>query len=88
MKQHTNSQHAEDSSTASRRVADTLHERIDEAAEKGERMERKLHEKNEKMQERSRELTGSITRLMHDRPWTVVGGALALGVVIGALSRR
>lgn len=88
MKQHTHSQHADESSSTSRRVADALHEGIDEAAEKGERIERKLHAKNEKIQQRSRELNSSFTRLMQDKPWTVVGGALALGVVIGALSRR
>lgn len=88
MKHNTNSQHADDTASTSRRVADALHERIDEAAEKGEQFERKLHEKSEGMQERSRELNGSFVRLMHDRPWTVVGGALALGVVLGALSRR
>lgn len=88
MKQHTNSQHADERGSTSRRVADALHERLDEAAEKGESVERKLHEKNEKIQQRSRELNSSFTRIMHDKPWTVVGGALALGVVIGALSRR
>jgi ElaB/YqjD/DUF883 family membrane-anchored ribosome-binding protein len=88
MKHNTGSQHEDDVTSTSRRVADALHEQIDGAAEKGEKFERTLHEKRGNIQEKSRELNGSMTRLMHDKPWAVVGGALAVGVVIGALSRR
>ncbi len=77
-----------DATSTSRRVADALHERLDQAAEKGERLERKLHEKGEHVQDKSRELNGSLTRLMNDRPWAVVGGAVALGLLLGALTRR
>lgn len=74
--------------TATRRVADALHDGIDQAAEKSEQWERSLHEKSRQAQEKSQELNGSVKQMMQDRPWTVVGGAVALGVLIGALTRK
>lgn len=84
---HEPNTHSATGSTT-QRVADTLHEGIDKAAEKGEQWEKKLQEKGKQAQEKSRELSGSFTQLVHDRPWAVVGGAVALGVLIGALTRR
>ncbi len=84
---HTPPENSGNGST-SRRVADALHEHIDHAAETGERLERKLHEKGERMQDKSRELNNTLTRLMQERPLAVVGGAVALGLLIGALTRR
>ncbi len=74
--------------TISRRVADELHERIDQAAERGDEFERKLHERSAQMQEKGRELKGGISRIAHDNPWALLGGSLALGILIGSLASR
>jgi len=74
--------------SVSRRVAEELHERIDQAADKGEKIERTLHERGAQAQVKARELGGGFTRIARDNPWAVVGGSLVLGVLIGALTRR
>jgi ElaB/YqjD/DUF883 family membrane-anchored ribosome-binding protein len=74
--------------TLSRRVADELHERIDQAAERGDEFERKLHERSAQVQEKGRELKGGISRVAHDNPWALLGGSLALGILIGSLASR
>ena len=77
-----------DSDSVSRRVAEELHERIDQAADKGEKLERSLHEQGVLAQGKTHELTSSLSRIARDNPWAVVGGSVALGVLIGALTRR
>lgn len=87
------------SESVSRRVAEELHERVDQAAEKGEKFEHALHERgskakvkahdlSEEMQEKARELNNGFKRVTREHPWAVMGGAVALGVLIGALSSR
>lgn len=87
-----------DGEPVSRKVADALHERLDQAAEKGERFERALHEKSAKAHdkaremgaevgEKTRELNGEFARMARENPWAVAGGAVALGFVIGLLTR-
>ncbi len=84
---HTQPENSGNGST-SRRVADALHEHIDQAAETGERLERKLHEKGERMHDKSRELNTTFSRWVQERPLAVVGGAVALGLLLGTLTRR
>ncbi len=72
----------------SRRVADELHERIDQAAEKGEQFENTLHKGGAQAQQRTKEMTSSFNQLARDNPWALVGGSLALGILIGALVGR
>lgn len=74
--------------TLSRRVADDLHERIEQAVEMGEQLEEGIHERGERLQARERELRGSLTQVVHDHPWAVVGGSVALGFLLGVLGRR
>jgi ElaB/YqjD/DUF883 family membrane-anchored ribosome-binding protein len=80
-------------------VAEELHGRIDQAAEKGEKFERTLHERSSQAQDKAREmgaeaqekarqLNSSFTRIARDNPWAVMGGAVALGILIGALTGR
>lgn len=88
-----------DEDLVSRRVAEELHERVDQAAEKGEKFERTLHERSSQAQDKAREmgseaqekarqLNSSFTRIARDNPWAVMGGAVALGILIGALTGR
>ncbi|PLX59934.1 DUF883 family protein [Sedimenticola selenatireducens] len=74
--------------TISRRVAEELHERIDQAADRGDEFERKLHERGAKVQDKARNLKGGISRIAHDNPWALVGGSVALGILIGSLASR
>ena len=84
--------------SVSRRVAHRLHEHIEQAADKGEEMERALvsrgaraHDKalelGTQAKGKARQLNRGVTRIAHDRPWAVVGAAIALGIMIGALLR-
>jgi ElaB/YqjD/DUF883 family membrane-anchored ribosome-binding protein len=77
-----------DNDSVSRRVADELHERIDKAAEKGEQFENTLHDRGARVNEKAHELNSDISRLARDNPWAVVGGSVALGFLIGALTCR
>jgi len=77
-----------DKETVSRRVAEELHERIDQAAERGDEFERKLHEHGAQVKDKTEELTGGLNRFAHDNPWMLVGGSVALGVLIGSVMSR
>ena len=68
--------------------SDSVSRRIDQAADKGEKLERSLHEQGVLAQGKTHELTSSLSRIARDNPWAVVGGSVALGVLIGALTRR
>lgn len=74
--------------TLSRRVADDLHARIEQAVEMGERLEYGLQERGERLQERERDLSSNLSQVVRDHPWAVVGGSVALGILIGVLTRR
>ena len=95
----TEDQEANKDNSVSRRVADELHERIDQVADKGEEMERALtargaqaHDKalelGAEAKGKARQLNHGLAQIAQDNPWAVVGGAVALGILIGALSRR
>ncbi len=92
MSQANRDVHQDNTSSATgsttKRAADALHEGIDKAAEKGEKWEKTLHEKSKQAKEKSHELNGTISQMMRDKPWVVLGGAVALGVLIGTLTRR
>ena len=86
-------------SSVSKRVAEELHQRIDQAAEKGEQIERNLvsrsaeaHDKaiefGAEAKEKAQQLNSGFGKFAHENPWAVMGGAVALGIVIGALSSR
>ncbi|MBR0566882.1 DUF883 family protein [Azoarcus sp. L1K30] len=83
----------------SQRVADGLQERIDRAAGKGKEIERSLVAGSTRVrhkalelgadaQGKAQQLNHGFVRLARDKPWTVVGGAVALGILIGAFSNR
>nr|WP_067296731.1 DUF883 family protein [Marinobacterium profundum] len=78
----------QEGATLSRRVADDLHERIEQAAKVGEELEHGLHERGEQLTDKSRDLNTSLTQIVRDNPWAVVGGSVALGILIGVLTRR
>ncbi|MFC6669949.1 glycine zipper domain-containing protein [Marinobacterium aestuariivivens] len=54
----------------------------------GEQLEEGMHERGERLQQRERELRGSLTQVVRDHPWAVVGGSVALGILLGVLGRR
>ena len=83
----------------SRKVADALHERLDHAADAGAKMERTLHEKTAQAQEQARKIGANVSKTARDLnndfgrvaknyPWAVAGAAIAIGFLIGALSRN
>lgn len=72
----------------SQRVAEELHERIDQAAKTGEKVEHSLYEQSAQAQQKSQEVAGTLSQLAKDNPWAVFGGSVALGFVIGALVSR
>ncbi len=85
----TNSEASDqENETLARKVTDDLHERIERAAEMAERLEHGLHEGGEKLTDKSRDLNGNLTQIVRDNPWAVVGGSVALGILIGVLTRR
>ncbi|HYQ72430.1 MAG TPA: hypothetical protein VET88_10955 [Gammaproteobacteria bacterium] len=84
----SNPQRGDAGESVSRRVADEMHERIDQAAEKGEKIEESLHERSAKVSEKAQELNSGISRLARDNPWAVVGGSVVLGFLIGAFTCR
>lgn len=83
-----NAKQRDEKETISRRVAEELHERIDRAAERGDEYERKLHERSAQAQEKASELKGGLSKIAHDNPWALLGGSMALGILIGSLASR
>jgi len=80
-------------------VADELQQRIGNVAHKGEALERSLRAHSAQASEKALELAAQARnkashlrrgaeKITSDNPWTVVGAALALGILIGALSAR
>lgn len=84
----TNQQDAGGEESVSRRVADELHERIDQVAEKSEKLEQKLHESGAGAKTKARELNSGLATLARDNPWLVVGGSVVLGMVLSSFLRR
>lgn len=77
-----------ESESVSKRAAEHMHERIDQAAEKGEQFERTLHEQSADAQAKARELGDRVSTAARNNPWMAIGGSVALGIVIGALMSR
>jgi ElaB/YqjD/DUF883 family membrane-anchored ribosome-binding protein len=87
------------SSSVVHEVADELQQRIGNVAHKGEALERSLRARGMLASEKALELRAQarskasqlrhgVEKITSDNPWTVVGSALALGMLIGALSAR
>ena len=83
----------------SHKLADALHDRLDSAADAGAKMEHNIHDKSAQAQQKARkvgaevsdaagQINNEFTNLAKNNPWAVAGGALALGFLIGALSRN
>ncbi|OMH33622.1 YqjD family protein [Motiliproteus sp. MSK22-1] len=87
-KTDANQQSAGGEESLSRRVADQLHERIDQVADHAEQSERSLHDLSANAQTKTQELSSGLTKVVRDNPWTAVGGSVALGVLIGMFARR
>lgn len=71
-----------------RRAAEQMHQRIDQAAEKGEQFERSLYEQSGQAKDKARKMSRRMEVVARDNPWLAIGGSVALGVVIGALMSR
>lgn len=84
---HEHQSEAPAGSTA-RRFAEHLHEEVDRIAERGERLESRLHDGREHLGEEARRLNASVAGLVRRSPWLVLGGSIAIGFLIGALGRR
>lgn len=74
--------------STARRFAEHLHEGVDRVAERGERLESRLHDGREQFDEEAHRLVTRVSGLVRGSPWLALGGSVAIGFVIGALSRR
>lgn len=94
-----NSVEPDNKETLSHKVADTLHQRLNEAADAAAKIERAIHEKapqaREKVQEMgadfnktAREFSDDLNAIAHKHPWAIAGGAIAFGFLMGAISRN
>jgi ElaB/YqjD/DUF883 family membrane-anchored ribosome-binding protein len=79
---------AQKGDSTTRRFAERMHEGVDQVAERGERLESRLHEGREHLDAEARRLHAGIVRLIRDNPWTAVGGSIAIGFLLSALRRR
>lgn len=81
------------------KVADTMREKLDHAGDVGAKMADTLQEKTAQAQDKAQklgesvadaasQLSGDVTSMIKSYPWAVTGGAIALGFLIGALSRN
>lgn len=75
-------------SSTSRRVAERLHEGVDRAAERGERLEQRLNEGREQLSDEARHLSAGVLEFVRTNPWVALGGSIAIGYLLGALSRH
>lgn len=85
---NTNAHDMNEKASVSRRVADELHDRIDKAAKTGEKLEQNLHERGTQAQDKARELGNSLSSMARSNPWAVIGGSVALGIVLGSILGR
>lgn len=76
------------SQSTSRRFAERLHEGVDRAAEQGERLERRLSEGREHLNEEAHHLGAGVLDFVRANPWAALGGSIAIGYLLGALSRH
>lgn len=84
-----NNEHTQNSGTSTtQRFAERLHEGVDKAAVKGERLEERLHESRENLDEEARRLNAGVMRIVRSNPWLALGGSIAVGFLLGAISRR
>lgn len=75
-------------SSTSRRFAERLHEGVDRAAERGERLEQRLSEGREQLSDEARHLSAGVLEFVRSNPWVALGGSIAIGYLLGALSRH
>lgn len=69
-----------------RRAAGYLHGGIDRIAERGEQIERRLHDGYHRVDRDAHELCSTVRSSVHEHPWAAVGGSAAIGFLIGLLS--
>jgi ElaB/YqjD/DUF883 family membrane-anchored ribosome-binding protein len=74
--------------STTQRFAERLHEGVDKAAEKGERLEERLHEGRVNLDEEARRINAGVMRIVRKSPWLALGGTIAVGFLLGAISRR
>lgn len=99
--QPKNADHTEtvNKDSVTRKVADALHDRINQAAEAAAKIEQTLHEKAPQAREKIQELGNNLNKtaselgddfnvIAHKHPWAVASGAIALGFLIGSMSRN
>ncbi len=84
-----NNEHSKNSGdSTAKRFAERLHEGVDKAAEKGERLEERMHESRENLDEEARRINAGVLRIVRKNPWLALGGTIAVGFLLGAMSRR
>lgn len=84
-----NNEHGQNTgASTTQRFAERLHEGVDKAAQKGERLEERLHESRENLDEEARRLNAGVIRMVRTNPWLALGGSIAIGFLLGAISRR
>ncbi len=76
------------SGSTARRFADQVHEGVDRVAEHGERLESRLHDGREQIDEEAHRLATRVSTFVRRSPWLALGGSVAIGFMIGALSHR
>lgn len=75
-------------SSRTRHAADRLHDQVENLAEKGERLEQQIRERSNELGENARDLGAGMTRFVRRHPWSVLGGTVAVGFLLGAMTRR
>lgn len=65
---------AQNGESTARRFAERMHEGVDQVAERGERLESRLHEGRAHLDAEARRLHAGIVRLFRANPWAAVGG--------------
>lgn len=96
---NANQGEAANKDTVTRKVAEALHDRINQAADAAAKIEQTLHEKAPQARDKIQELGTNLNKtacelgddfnvMAHKHPWAVASGAIALGIIIGAMSRN
>ena len=81
---------ARDAEALVRATADVTGERVQEVRTRTEKTVRQAldHLHDARIDRRVRRVARQTDRFVHDQPWTVIGAAVGVGVLIGLISRR
>lgn len=77
-----------DSGYITQRAAGYLHGGVDRVAERGERLERRLHDGYETLDSEMHRVGAGVRSAIDSHPWMALGGSAAFGFLIGLLSGR